>query len=163
MSVDREAPGRGLIAAALAGLALRRVTSARRGGERDTPAPDAERGSETQDVRAGNTALAMAGLALSAMAAVATMAWMMSLFAAGQRGALPTLTPQQTARLVPPPPNLQPDPYADLDRERAAQAAGLSGYAYLDEGRTRARIPIERAMRLSVGRTLDPGPEGAAR
>jgi hypothetical protein len=115
-------------------------------------------GYEMRDVRVGSTALAMAGLALAAVAAVAAMAWMSGLFAAGQRAALPALTPQQTARLAAPPPNLQPDPQSDIDRGRAEEAARLSGYAYLDEGRTRARIPIARAMRLSVGRPLDPEP-----
>ncbi len=62
---------------------------------------------------------------------------------------------------MPPPPNLQPNPYADLDRERAANRAALDGYGYLDPGRTRARIPLDRAMQLTVGRSLDAG--GGAR
>ena len=46
--------------------------------------------------------------------------------------------------------------------ERAAAAAHLSGYGYRDEARTRARIPIGRAMDLTVGRSLEPA-EPAAR
>ncbi|MDP4024707.1 hypothetical protein Q8W71_18935 [Methylobacterium sp. NEAU 140] len=149
---------RGLIPAVLAGLLLRRtgavpVTPARA----DAPDRPAGPGHETEDVNVRNTALAMAGLAGAALVAIGIMIWLMGAFAASQRAALPTLTPQQTARLRPPPPHLQPDPYADLDRERASAERALSAYGYLDPARTRARIPIDRAMQLSVGRPLDAG------
>ena len=39
---------------------------------------------------------------------------------------------------------------------REARAA-LDGYGYLDPSRTRARIPIDRAMQVVVGRSLDGG------
>jgi hypothetical protein len=150
----------GLIPAILAGLTLRgsALLNGRpsRGGaavpERDPDDP----GHETRDVNVRNTALVMAGLALAAVTVVGTMIWMMSTFAASQRQSLPPLTPPQTARLAPPPPNLQADPYADLDRERMATGAHLAGYGYRDGSRSRARIPIGRAMDLSVGRSLDP-------
>ncbi len=58
---------------------------------------------------------------------------------------------------MPPPPNLQPNPYVDLDRERAQARAALDGYGYLDPARTRARIPLDRAMQVVVGRSLDGG------
>ena len=128
-------------------------------GQRPQRDPD-DPGHETRDVNVRNTALVMAGLALAAVTVVGTMIWMMSTFAASQRQALPALTPQQTARLAPPPPNLQADPYADLDRQRAATAAHLAGYGYRDEARTRARIPIGRAMDLIVGRSLDAAEPG---
>ena len=44
----------------------------------------------------------------------------------------------------------------DIGREEAAQGALLDGYAFTDAARSRARIPIDRAMRLTVGRPLDP-------
>lgn len=155
----------GLIPAILAGLTLR--GSGLLNGRPPRPAANTQRdpndpGHETRDVNVRNTALVMAGLALTALAVVGTMIWMMNGFAARQRRALPALTPQQTARLAPPPPNLQADPYADLGRERAATEAHLSGYGYRDAARTRARIPIGRAMDLVVGRSLEPA-EAAAR
>ncbi|SDA25506.1 hypothetical protein SAMN02799622_03656 [Methylobacterium sp. UNC378MF] len=153
----------GLIPAILAGLTLR--SSGLLSGRPPRPAANTERdpddpGHETSDVNVRNTALVMAGLALTALAVIGTMVWMMATFTASQRRALPALTPQQTTRLVPPPPNLQADPYADLDRERAAAEAHLSGYGYRDEARTRARIPIGRAMDLVVGRSLDAAEPG---
>lgn len=155
----------GLIPAILAGLTLRGTGFLN--GRPPRPAANSQRdsddpGHETSDVNVRNTVLVMAGLALTALAVVGTMVWLMSTFAASQRRALPALTPQQTTRLEPPPPNLQANPYADLDRERAAAAARLSGYGYRDEARTRARIPIGRAMDLTVGRSLEPA-EPAAR
>lgn len=155
----------GLIPAILAGLTLR--GSGLLNGRPPRPAANTQRhpddpGHETRDVNVRNTVLVMAGLALAALAVVGAMVWLMGTFAASQRRALPTLTPQQTTRLAPPPPNLQADPYADLDRERAEAAARLSGYGYRDEAHTRARIPIGRAMDLTVGRSLEPA-ESAAR
>lgn len=154
----------GLIPAILAGLTLRgsgvlngRPKRAPANTQRDPNDP----GHETRDVSVRNTALVMAGLALSALAVIGTMIWLMSTFAASQRRALPALTPQQKARLAPPSPNLQANPYADIDRERAANEARLAGYGYRDEAHTRARIPIGRAMDLTVGRSLEPAEPAA--
>lgn len=149
----------GLIPAILAGLALRGTGFLN--GRPPRPAANTQRdpddpGHETRDVNVRNTALVMAGLALAVLAVVGTMIWLMGTFAASQRRALPALTPQQTTRLAPPPPNLQADPYADIDRARAAAEARLSGYGYRDEAHTRARIPIGRALDLIVGRSLEP-------
>ena len=153
------APGPGLIPAILAGLTLRgsglmgrRLASS---APADPPRDPDDPGYETRDVGVRNTALVMAGLALSVLAVIGTMVWLMGAVIASQRRTLPTLTPQQTARLTPPPPNLQADPYADLDRQRAGAAAQVSGYGYNDPARTRARIPVDRAMELIVGRPLD--------
>jgi hypothetical protein len=150
----------GLVAAVLAGLALRRSglvphreeAPKKGGGKRD---PESGEGHETEDVNVRNTVFVMGGLGLSAIAVIGGMVLFMNVFAARQREALPALTPQQTTALDPPPPNLQANPYADLDREQAANRALLEGYGYLDPERTRARIPIDRAMRLTVGRSLD--------
>jgi hypothetical protein len=149
----------GLIPAILAGLTLR--GSGLLNGRPPRPAANTQRdpndpGHETRDVNVRNTALVLAGLALAAVAVIGAMIWLMGSFAASQRRARPALTPQQTARLAPPPPNLQADPYADLDRERAAADAHLAGYGYRDATRTRARIPIDRALDLVVGRSLEP-------
>jgi len=154
----------GLIPAILAGLTLR--GSGVLNGRPPRPPANTQRdpndpGHETRDVNVRNTALVMGGLALTALAVIGTMIWLMSTFAASQRRALPALTPQQTARLAPPPPNLQANPYADIDRERAATEARLAGYGYRDEAHSRARIPIGRAMDLTVGRSLEPAEPAA--
>ena len=152
----------GMVAAVLAALALRhsglvprREDTRPAGGRGQGDSPG--EGHETEDVNVRNTVLVMGGLGLTAIAVISGMTLFMTTFAARQREALPALTPQQTKALVPPPPNLQPNPYADLDRERAANRAALDGYGYLDPERTRARIPLDRAMQLTVGRSLDAG------
>ncbi len=149
----------GMVAAVLAALALRRSGLVPHRQD-DRPARDGRHGEpgeghETEDVDVRNTVIVMGGLALTALAVIGGMALFMTTFAARQRAALPALTPQQTRALVPPPPNLQANPYADLDRDRAANRAALAGYGYIDPERTRARIPLDRAMQLTVGRSLD--------
>ena len=156
-------PGPGLSPAIRAGLTLRGSgllggrsgRAAAPGTPANAPRDPDDPGYETRDVKVRNTTLVMAGLALSVLTVIGTMVWMSAAFSASQRRALPPLTPQQTATLTPPPPNLQADPYADLDRQRAATGARLSGYGYSDPARTHARIPVDRAMDLVVGRSLD--------
>lgn len=157
MSGEGQRPA-GLVPAMLVALALKATGLVRRRAEAGTPSrrPDGP-GHETSDVNVRNTVLVMGCLALSAAAVIGGMVLFIRVTESRQRAALPTLTPQQTTRLVPPPPNLQPDPYADLDRQRDAARAAIDGYGYLDPARTRARIPIDRAMTIAVGRSLDGG------
>jgi hypothetical protein len=146
-------PG-GLIQAILSGLAPRRPPAPEPEPPHWPEAPRAGTGYETEDVDILRTGLVMAGLAGSALAAVGLMLWLMHAFTLGQRRELPALTPQQTAILKPPPPNLQADPYADIARARAGERDRLDRYAPTEPGR--ARIPIDRAMELVTGRPLDP-------
>lgn len=111
---------------------------------------------ETEDVDIGNTWLVVAGLGLTVALVIGGLAWMQHYFAAVQRAALPPLTRQQEARLDPPAPNLQADAYADAARHQAWEKTLLSTYAFTDGAGSRARIPIERAMTLTVGKSLDP-------
>ncbi len=70
----------------------------------------------------------------------------------------PALTALQTAPITPPGPHLQADPVKDIDQLRAKENSLLHGYAWVDPARTRARIPIDRAMALTVGRGLEHAP-----
>src|SRR5947209_13701872 len=54
----------------------------------------------------------------------------------------------------PPAPVLQPDPVADLHQMRAQEDQILQGYAWVDRGAGKVRIPIARAMQLLVERGL---------
>src|SRR5205085_9503863 len=54
----------------------------------------------------------------------------------------------------PPAPVLQPDPIADLHQMRAQEDQILQGYAWIDRGAGKVRIPIARAMQLMVERGL---------
>ena len=126
-------------------------------GERvDADAGASALGYETEDVQVGKTWLIVAGLGVTVAVAIAGLGWMMRDFTAARQRALPPLTPQQTVTLTPPPPNLQSAPFTDIDITRSAEAALLRGYAYTDAARRRARIPIDRAMALTVGKPLDP-------
>lgn len=157
----------GLVSAILAALALRgaNVVPRRPDGAPGSGPPRAHSegqgqtgpGHETRDVNVRKTAYVMGGLAVSAVTVIGGMVFLMHLFVAHQEAALPTLTPQQTTQLVPPAPNLQPNPYADLDRQREGAEKALAGYGYADAARSRAHIPIDRAMQLAVGRSLDGG------
>ncbi|GJE42519.1 hypothetical protein [Methylobacterium soli] len=146
----------GLIPAILAGLALRRSGLLPKRREAAAEAHGFEPGYEKTDVDVGKTAIAMGGLAGSALVAVMLMLWFLTSYSASQRRSQPALTPQQSARVNPPAPNLQTNPFADIDRLRAAESARLDGYGFTDGTRQRARIPIGRAMTLTVGRPLDP-------
>ncbi len=57
----------------------------------------------------------------------------------------------------PPSPNLQIDPRGELAAARAEEEALLTTWEWADAGRTRARVPIERAMELLL--TTRPGAE----
>ena len=54
-------------------------------------------------------------------------------------------------------PGLFPDPEGDLRRYRARQAARAPAYGWVDRGAGIISIPIDRAMNLAVGRSLDGG------
>ena len=97
----------------------------------------------------------------SAVLAVGLMVVLVNIFEAGTARRDSRLTPEQTTAIVVPLPHLQAAPYLDLHRERAREDGLLSGYAWLGAGHSAARIPIARAMQLSVGRSLDLGPLSA--
>ncbi|GJD47877.1 hypothetical protein OPKNFCMD_0589 [Methylobacterium crusticola] len=179
MSEPRDPPVRGLaLLAALAAAELLRLSGPLRPGRPAGPAPEAPDGPhnpagfEARDVDAGRTALVVLGLAGSVASAIVAVAVMMHLFRAWNVAGTPALTPQQTAVIRPPPPNLQGAPYRDLARQEARERGLVDGYGYVDAGRSRARIPVERAMALMAGRPLDPpapaappaaGPDAAPR
>lgn len=58
--------------------------------------------------------------------------------------------------LSPPLPQLQRDPPADMARLRAIEAGLLSNPAWLDRNAGSVRIPIERAMELTLQRGIEP-------
>lgn len=148
-----------LVPAILAGLILRRTGAV-------PPAPEAPaenpRGQdwdyERSDAAAAKTAWVMLGLAGAVLATIGAVYALDRVVLGRQRAALPPLTAQQRTAIRPPLPNLQSHPYADIDARQADEAGRLSGYAYLDADRTRARIPIDRALALMAGRPFDPEP-----
>ncbi len=115
-------------------------------------------GHEQHDANAGKVGLVMAGLAGSVIAALVILYLLMSLFHGQLRASRPVLTDMQRATLDPPPPLLEAHPSVDLHTERARELAARDGYAWRDPRHTSAHVPIDRAMALAVGRSLDAAP-----
>lgn len=129
-------------------------------GRRGTPASPVARdaGHETLDMRGGLMAKLVLLLGSVALCMIFAMIGLRLWVTSVQRSNQPPLTSQQTAIITPPGPNLQNDPLGDIARLRRAEDTQLAGTAYLDENRTHARIPLDRAMALTVGQPLAPPP-----
>lgn len=124
----------------------------------DVIAESRARGCETRDVSARNVLYA-----LSIVFALIALAGGVAAALLGPRRtpqAAPTL---EAAETKPPRPRLQLDPVGDRRALEATARAKLQTYAWVDESRGLARIPIDRAMSLLVrqgwpGGGLRPGP-----
>lgn len=115
-------------------------------------------GHETRDLNGRTLAVLVAGLGGTVAAVIALMVGLMGYFDHTISAAAPSYTAQQTAAIAPPPPNLQNAPLADIARLHEREEKLLENYAWIDPAHTRARVPIERAMALMVGRKLDAAP-----
>ncbi|MCQ8239483.1 hypothetical protein [Rhizosaccharibacter radicis] len=163
--------GAGLAAAAGAlgaGLVFGRRQPARDDGTtgRGLPGtpPDAgavRQGFEGEDDSGRGLFKGLAWLVAAAVPAVALMfglvAWFGALDHQGRR-----FTPEQSAPIVPPSPHLQAHPFAELRAEQDQEHALISQYRWLDAAHTHARVPVERAMALVAGHSLEPEPDPAA-
>lgn len=130
-----------------------------RGKPKQQPSVDALReGFEVKDLSAKGLGYVLLGLALSATVLVAIVFGLIALFTHLDREEATSLTAEQRALLAPPAPRVQQDPIADLSRERAREIRAISGYGWDDVGHTNARVPLDRAKALLVGRSLDEGP-----
>lgn len=58
------------------------------------------------------------------------------------------------ARTEPPAPRLQPDPRADLLKQRAKEESVLQTYGWVDKSRGVVRVPIDRAIEILAERGL---------
>lgn len=117
-----------------------------------------EAGHETSDMRGGLMAKLFLLLGSVAFCMVFAMIGLRYWISQVQRDTLPAFTSMQTASIVPPKPNLQRDPVADLAALRARTEERLKGYGYRDGDHARAHIPLDRAMALTVGQPLAPPP-----
>jgi hypothetical protein len=127
-----------------------------------TPGPaaahDAGPGYEPRDINARGTAFVLAGIAGTTVLAITIVFVMIWRFDVSRQAAWSQLTPEQTAQPVPPAPNLQVDPFADLAKLRAREAQRLDSYGWTSADHSTARIPIDRAMVQSIGKSLDAPP-----
>ena len=133
--------------------------AAGRGQYSHTPGAEAIReGYEVADLSAKGLGTILATLAVSAATLVGIVFGMISLFSTWDAQDVAHLTAQQKAAITPPSPHLQTDPVGDLDRERERERRELASYAWIDVAHTRAHIPIERAMTVVAGHSLDESP-----
>jgi hypothetical protein len=61
-------------------------------------------------------------------------------------------SPLATERVVPPSPNLQISPTADLEQLRAEEETRLQTYGWVDQEQQIVRIPVEKAMDIVAER-----------
>jgi len=123
------------------------------------PNPKAESlGYETEDISASMVGRILGGFAATVVVSVMLLFVMIHFFRGADNADQPALTTQQSADIVPPGPHLQRDPYRDLRDQHGAEEQKLAGYAWADPAHTRVRIPIDRAMALVAGRSLEPSP-----
>jgi hypothetical protein len=96
------------------------------------------------------------GLIVSAVV-ISLLVWAVFLYfsdRATSRGSTVGRLTQELPQPLPPPPRLQTDPHADLLALRAAEDRTLTTYGWVDRNAGVVRIPIERAMQLTIARGL---------
>lgn len=149
----------GLIVAA-AGLS-KFSSSAEQARGRHTTSPSAgalHAGHEVTDINVRGTVMILATMAATTALVVGIVFVMIWRFHVHQRPILARLTPIETEHVVTPPPRLEVNPLAALARQLARQHRLLNHYAWADASHDVARIPIARAMALTVGKSLDAHP-----
>lgn len=73
-----------------------------------------------------------------------------------KQDAPPPVLPEARAKTLPSGPLLQSDPTRDMATLRAQDAAVLSGWAWTDATKTRARVPAERAIEIVLAKGFPP-------
>lgn len=117
-----------------------------------------ECGHEVKDINVRGTVYILAAMAASTALVVGIVFAMVWRFDLNRQADWAGFTPQQTARVVPPAPHLQRDPFLALAREQSREQHLLHSYGWTSADHTYARIPIDRAMKLTVGTSLDQSP-----
>ena len=116
---------------------------------------------ETRDANTGSLVRFGGVLVVTLVVAWTVSLWVLDYFKSAYPPG-PPATPFEQARAVPPLPQLQVHPVADLQQYREDQAKALDSYGWVDRSRGTVHIPIERAMDLLLQRGLPTRPGGAA-
>ncbi len=122
------------------------------------PAPTSEKAYETRDLSARILARILCGLLSFALIAVGVTYEMVTKLRHTTAADLPTATAIETTPITPPAPRLQTAPRIDLGETEAHVRAQLNSYGWVDRAQGIAHIPIDRAMALTVGKSLDAPP-----
>jgi hypothetical protein len=93
------------------------------------------------------------GLVVVLALVLLSMKWMFSFFAKSQPLG-PPASPFENARVLPPEPRLQAKPRADLRNYCGEQMEKLDTYGWVDQDNGIVRIPIDRAIDVTVERGL---------
>ncbi len=180
-SSDRRPPGNGIITTLVAGVGLvgsyllfarpralrafeeRYGPSTGRGSHGTPPSMQAiDAGFETHDASALSVGRWMIYFLILIVAAIGLMFGLLAYFQMQRQAARPAFSPPPLlGRVEPPAPHLQVHPFQDLEANTQYATKLLNSYQWLDGSHRAARIPIWRAMELTVGRPLDPAGEPA--
>ena len=127
-----------------------------RGNPSTPPSSRARRlGFEPHEMSPRVMILTLFGLFASAGLGVAVIFGLLAILHGRREANAPPTTPEERARIETPEPHLQVRPFQELYAEHGRERGLIDSYAWIDPGHTRARIPIDRAMQLVVGRSLD--------
>jgi hypothetical protein len=118
---------------------------------------DPAEGYEHRDADTGTLLKYGLGLVLVLAAVLLSMKWMFGYFAKSQPLG-PPASPFENARVLPPEPRLQAKPRADLRDYCGEQMQKLDADGWVDSDNGIVRIPIDRAMDLTVQRGLPARP-----
>ncbi|MBZ5553399.1 MAG: hypothetical protein LAO21_11810 [Acidobacteriia bacterium] len=122
--------------------------------EKQPAHPETPLGHEITDAHAPSIIKFAIGLALVILLSLYAMARLADFFQEHQAPLGPQPSPLVKSRQVPPSPQLQVSPGADLREFRAAEDAKLDGYGWVDRQNGIVWIPIDRAMDLVTQRGL---------
>jgi len=110
-------------------------------------------GYETRDANVPNLLKFGFWLAVILIVVAFGMKWMFGYFAQTQTLG-PAASPFENARTLPPSPRLQVAPQAEIHNYWESQQEILNSYGWVDQHNGVVRIPIDRAMRLTLERGL---------
>lgn len=110
-------------------------------------------GYERRDANPGSLFKWGAGLVIVLVVVFLTM-WALFDFYGNVQSLGRPASPFENIRVLPPPPRLQTAPRADLHTFCANQMKALTSYGWADEANGVVRIPIDRAMDLTLQRGL---------
>jgi hypothetical protein len=120
--------------------------------------PTVEHGHEHSDVRIRPLAVFLAALTGSLVAVAFICAWLFSVFLSDAERDDQSPAPRAEAGRPTPGPLLQVSSRDDLERLRRREATLLDSSAWVDRERGVARIPIDRAIELTVEKGLPQWP-----
>jgi hypothetical protein len=125
----------------------------------DLRGPAAGRGYEPSDISVTAIALILLAFAIVSGLSIVLVLWLHPLM---QRQALENAGPPagiaETAQLPAPPIQLQAQPLLDIAAMHQRENAVLDHYGWVDKAKAIAHIPIDEAMKLVLGRSLDTPP-----